>query len=57
MKSTGIIRKVDNLSRMVIPKELKRTMQIDPKDPLEIYLDATLNLNLYAFCKFSNILS
>ncbi|TDX48912.1 AbrB/MazE/SpoVT family DNA-binding domain-containing protein [Orenia marismortui] len=39
MKSTGIVRKVDNLGRMVIPIELRRTLGIDTKDPLEIYVD------------------
>ncbi|WP_027339391.1 AbrB/MazE/SpoVT family DNA-binding domain-containing protein [Halonatronum saccharophilum] len=39
MKSTGIVRKVDNLGRMVIPIELRRTLNIDTKDPLEIYVD------------------
>ncbi|WP_027339393.1 AbrB/MazE/SpoVT family DNA-binding domain-containing protein [Halonatronum saccharophilum] len=40
MKSTGIVRKVDNLGRIVIPIELRRTLGIDIKDPLEIYVDA-----------------
>ncbi|MBC9786547.1 AbrB/MazE/SpoVT family DNA-binding domain-containing protein [Heliobacillus mobilis] len=40
MKSTGIVRKVDELGRVVIPIELRRTMGIDEKDPLEIYVDA-----------------
>ncbi len=39
MKSTGIVRKVDGLGRMVIPIELRRTLGIDTKDPLEIYVD------------------
>ncbi|MCK8828373.1 AbrB/MazE/SpoVT family DNA-binding domain-containing protein [Natroniella acetigena] len=39
MKSTGIVRKVDNLGRMVIPIELRRTLGIETKDPLEIYVD------------------
>lgn len=39
MKSTGIVRKVDDLGRVVIPKELRRTLGIDEKDPLEIYMD------------------
>ncbi|MDD4334736.1 MAG: AbrB/MazE/SpoVT family DNA-binding domain-containing protein [Desulfotomaculaceae bacterium] len=40
MKSTGIVRKVDELGRVVIPIELRRTMGIDEKDALEIYVDA-----------------
>ncbi|WP_291582713.1 AbrB/MazE/SpoVT family DNA-binding domain-containing protein [Clostridium sp. UBA6640] len=39
MKSTGIVRKVDELGRMVIPKELRRTLDINIKDGLEIYVD------------------
>lgn len=39
MKSTGIVRKVDELGRIVIPKELRTTLGIDLKDPLEIYIE------------------
>ena len=39
MKSTGIVRKVDELGRVVIPIELRRTLGIDEKDALEIYTD------------------
>jgi AbrB family transcriptional regulator, transcriptional pleiotropic regulator of transition state genes len=39
MKSTGIVRKVDELGRVVIPIELRRTLDINIKDPLEIYVD------------------
>lgn len=39
MKSTGMVRKVDELGRVVIPKELRRTLGIDNQDPLEIYID------------------
>lgn len=39
MKSTGIVRKVDELGRIVVPIELRRMMNIDIKDPLEIYVD------------------
>ncbi|NLZ54855.1 MAG: AbrB/MazE/SpoVT family DNA-binding domain-containing protein [Thermoanaerobacteraceae bacterium] len=39
MKSTGIVRKVDDLGRVVIPIELRRTLDISEKDPLEIYVD------------------
>ena len=41
MKSTGIIRHVDNLDRIVIPKELCRTLEILPKSPLEIFVEDT----------------
>jgi AbrB family transcriptional regulator, transcriptional pleiotropic regulator of transition state genes len=39
MKSTGIVRKVDELGRVVIPIELRRTLGIEQKDALEIYVD------------------
>mgnify|MGYP002520364286 FL=1 len=39
MKSTGIVRKVDELGRVVIPIELRRTLGIEIKDPIEIYVD------------------
>ncbi|MDD3852735.1 MAG: AbrB/MazE/SpoVT family DNA-binding domain-containing protein [Syntrophomonadaceae bacterium] len=39
MKSTGVVRKVDELGRIVIPIELRRTMGIEEKDALEIYVD------------------
>lgn len=38
MKSTGIVRKVDRLGRIVLPKELRDTMKISHEDPLEIYV-------------------
>ena len=40
MKSTGIVRKVDELGRVVIPIELRRTLDIEQKDALEIYVDS-----------------
>ncbi len=39
IKSTGIVRKVDELGRIVLPKELRNTMRIAQKDPLEIYVE------------------
>ena len=39
MKSTGVVRKVDELGRVVIPSELRRTLGIHEKDSLEIYVD------------------
>ncbi|BAK80604.1 AbrB/MazE/SpoVT family DNA-binding domain-containing protein [Candidatus Arthromitus sp. SFB-rat-Yit] len=39
MKSTGVVRKVDELGRIVIPIELRRTLDIGEKDSLEIYVD------------------
>lgn len=39
MKATGIVRRIDDLGRIVIPKEIRRTMRIREGDPLEIYTD------------------
>ena len=39
MKSTGIVRKVDELGRIVLPKELRRIFNINEKDPMEIFVD------------------
>lgn len=39
MKATGIIRRIDDLGRVVIPKEIRRTLRIHEGDPLEILLD------------------
>ncbi len=41
MKSIGIVRKVDELGRIVLPIELRRTLNIAEKDPLEIYVDGS----------------
>lgn len=48
MKSTGIVRKVDELGRVVLPIELRRTLDIAEKDALEIYVDGpTIILKKY----------
>jgi AbrB family transcriptional regulator (stage V sporulation protein T) len=39
MKATGIVRRIDDLGRVVIPKEIRRTLRIREGDPLEIYVD------------------
>ena len=39
MKATGIVRRVDDLGRVVIPKEIRRTCNIREGDPLEIFID------------------
>lgn len=41
MKSTGIIRKVDELGRIVIPMELRNKLKIEEKDPMEIYVEGS----------------
>ena len=53
MKSTGIIRKVDELGRVVIPIELRNQFGIYEKDPIEIFVDGSTivlkNMNLIVF--------
>ena len=39
MKATGIVRRIDDLGRVVIPKDIRRTLHIREGDPLEIYTD------------------
>lgn len=39
MKATGIVRRVDELGRIVLPIELRRTLGIEIKDPIEIFVD------------------
>ena len=51
MKATGIIRRVDDLGRVVIPKEIRRTLKIHEGDPLEIFLEN----NCVCFQKYSVI--
>ena len=54
MKATGIVRKVDELGRIVLPIELRRTLGIAERDPLEIYVDGdTIVVKKYqAACVF-----
>jgi len=52
MKATGIVRRIDDLGRVVIPKEIRRTMRIREGDPLEIY---TNNDGEVIFRKYSAI--
>lgn len=46
MKATGIVRRIDDLGRIVIPKEIRRTMRIYEGDPLEIFFDTDNNIVL-----------
>lgn len=51
MKATGVVRKVDELGRIVVPIELRRTLDIDIKDPLEIFTEGdTIILKKYQPC-------
>jgi len=42
MKSTGIVRKIDDLGRVVIPKEIRRTMDLPEGTPMEIFTDGDM---------------
>lgn len=46
MKTTGIVRRIDDLGRIVIPKEIRRAMRIYEGDPLEIFFDTDHNIVL-----------
>lgn len=54
MKSYGVVRRVDELGRIVIPKELRRTMGISELDPMEIYVanDAIVLTKFKPSCMF-----
>ena len=39
MKSTGIVRRIDKLGRVVLPTELRRSLHLDWEDPIEIFVD------------------
>jgi len=39
MKSTGIVRKIDNLGRVTLPTELRRMFNINERDPIEMFVD------------------
>jgi AbrB family transcriptional regulator, transcriptional pleiotropic regulator of transition state genes len=56
MKATGIVRKIDELGRIVIPMELRRTLDISERDPIEIFVDGDkIVLTKYAQgCTFCN---
>ena len=41
MKATGIVRKIDDLGRVVIPKEIRKGLRIREGDPLEIFIEKT----------------
>lgn len=43
MRATGIVRRIDDLGRVVIPKEIRRSMGIVEGDPLEMYIDTKSN--------------
>ena len=53
MKATGIVRRIDDLGRVVIPKEIRRTLRIKEGTPLEIFTDreGEIILKTECFCK------
>ena len=54
MKSTGVVRRVDELGRIVIPKEIRRTLRIKDGESLEILVDKDM-IFLKKFSKLSNM--
>ena len=51
MKATGIVRKIDDLGRIVLPSELRKTLGISERDALEIYVDqSSIVLKKYEPC-------
>lgn len=59
MKSTGIVRQIDGLGRVVLPIELRRTLDIKNNDPIEIYVEGnSIILKKYeptcVFCQSNN---
>ena len=45
MKATGVVRRIDDLGRVVIPKEIRKTLRIKEGDPLEIFTDKEIFSN------------
>lgn len=52
MKATGIIRRIDDLGRVVIPKEIRRSLRIQEGDPLEIFIDQMSGYSMVCFRKY-----
>lgn len=55
MKATGIVRRIDDLGRVVIPKEIRRTLRIREGDPLEIFVDRTGEVILKKYSPISEL--
>ena len=51
MKATGIVRRMDELGRVVIPKEIRRSLRIKEGDPLEIFTDQMNGCSMVCFRK------
>lgn len=54
MKATGIIRRVDDLGRVVIPKEIRRFLRIREGEPLEIFTDTVNDMPCISFVKYEH---
>ena len=52
MKATGIVRRIDDLGRVVIPKEIRRSLRIREGDALEIFTDNYAGQPCVCFCKY-----
>ena len=57
MKATGIVRRIDDLGCVVIPKEIRLTMSIKEGDPLEIYTDRDGEVDVTVACGISDYVS
>ena len=55
MKSTGVVRKIDDLGRIVIPKEIRRSLRIREGDSLEIYSEGTEGITLRKYSQIENL--
>ena len=55
MKATGVVRRIDDLGRVVIPKEIRRTMRIRNGEPLEIYVDREGEVILKKYAPISEL--
>lgn len=55
MKATGIVRRIDDLGRVVIPKEIRRTLRIREGDPLEIFTDRQGEIILKKYSPLNNL--
>ena len=56
MKATGIVRKIDDLGRIVIPKEIRKNLHIHEGDPLEIFVQTNGEIVLKKYAPMENIL-
>ena len=55
MKSTGVVRRIDDLGRIVIPKEIRRNLRIREGDSLEIYSQGSEGITLKKYSQVENI--